>query len=165
MKLGILQEKKAPGLLLKQHWRQSFVSQGHFLCILQAWQKLLLLLFNEEHFQQMSFPSPFPSTGGWERTTFCIMNDSQSLYQMPVKIIPPKLCGPLRWKHKGTEEQNFSIWDLPPARVTHTNPSSLGAPLIRSPTGKSSQNLVDMVIIKNSLAQKSSWGRNGQLSR
>lgn len=46
---------------------------------------------------------------------------------------PPKLCGPLRWKHKGAEEQNFSIWDLSPARVTPRNPSSLGAPLLRNP--------------------------------
>lgn len=167
MKLGILQQKKASGLLLKQHWRQIFVSQGHFLCILQAWQKLLLLLFNEDHFQQMSFPFPFPSTGEWERPTFCIMSDPQSLYQVTVKItFLPKTVWAAQVKAQGGWGADFGICllpesptQIPPALVLHL----AGIPWFA--TGKSSQNLVDMVVIKNSLALKSSWGRNGQLSR
>lgn len=48
---------------------------------------------------------------------------------------------------------------IPPALVLHLS----GIPWC--PTGKSSQNLVNVVIIKNSLALKGGWGRNGELSR
>lgn len=165
MKLGILQQKKASGLLLKQHWRQIFVSQGHFLCILQAWQKLLLLLFNEDISNKLVFPLLSPAQENGRGPHFAswvipVSDESKNHHFSPKTVWATQVKAQGGWGAEfGTCLLPESATQIPPALVLHL----AGIPWF--PTGKSRQNLVDMVIIKNSLALKSSWGRNGQLSR